>query len=114
MFFAGITYNFIAIAMAICLFIGSFAFEGSIKQLCEIFLGHQEISIELSECSENQITEQEEKSVEKAVAEEKFKKNHTYSPPAHPTIYHYSYSRYNYSAIGHFSLRAPPYYSLAA
>ncbi len=112
MFFAGITYNIIAIAMAICLFIGSFAFEGSIEQLCKIFWGHQEISIELSEYGENQITEHEEKSVEKAVAEEKSKRLYTFSPPVHPIIYHYSYSRYNYSATGHFLLRAPPYYSI--
>lgn len=107
------TYNIITFAMTICLLLGSFAFEGSIKQVCKLFLNHQVISIELSERDENQITGQEEKRVEKAVNEKKLKKLYIYSPPAHPANFHYSYCRYNYSIPELFTLRAPPCYTHA-
>lgn len=109
MFFAGITYNIIAISMVICLFIGSFAFGGDIKLLYGFFFDRGEISVEMAENCEKNFSNEE-----KGVAcEEKNQKNEehlqpNYSPPLQNTPL-YSCNLHNYLFLTSVSLRAPPY-----
>ena len=113
MFFAGVTYNFITAAMVICLFIGSFAFGGSIKELYVFFFNGSEISVEIVENKEINTESQEKKIHQQKKCEEIIEPNLTQlSPPIIKQLSPYEDNNHSVCLVRNLSLRAPPYYSV--
>lgn len=113
MFFAGVTYNFITVAMVICLFIGSFAFEGGIKELYVFFFNGSEISVEIVENNEINTESQEKKLLQQKKCEEIIEPNLTQlSPPVIKQLSPYEDNNHSVCLVRNLSLRAPPYYSV--
>ncbi len=114
MFFAGVTYDFITITMVICLFLGGFTFEGSIKELYVFFFNSSEISVEKVEKHEITARNGEKKLVQEKKCEEIIESNEKQLPlpPNIIQLFPYVNNDSSIRLVRNISLRAPPYYSV--
>ena len=110
MFFAGVSYHFVAISMVMCLFLGGFAYKLSTEKLL-IFFTAQQKNISVTHKTGENYTYCGKKIVfNKEIFEDKEEKNLTFIPlPSKNEKILYRKSHYKEFIFVNTPLRAPPY-----
>jgi hypothetical protein len=110
MFFAGVSYHFVAISMVMCLFLGGFAYRLSTEKLLIFFTAEQKNISITHKTGENYTYSGEKIAIDKEIFEDKEENKSTFflSPPQKEKIL-FKQSYYKECTLINIPLRAPPF-----
>ena len=110
MFFAGVSYHFVAISMVMCLFLGGFAYRLSTEKLLIFFTAEQKNISITHKTGENYTYSGEKIAIYKEIFEDKEENKSTFflSPPQKEKIL-FKQSYYKECTLINIPLRAPPF-----
>ena len=110
MFFAGVSYHFVAISMVMCLFLGSFAYKLSTERILIFFTAEQKNISITHKSDENYICCGKNIAIYKEIFEDKEENKSTFflSPPQKEKIL-FKQSYYKECTLINIPLRAPPF-----